>query len=282
MLNSNVNYPYPLLRATAEDFQKTVFNSQIEVLRESKGFRVVPHFSVNSEQVNSLIEDRTFSYAVQVQCRSTYYRTVEYIADNKPFFIPGGQVHEMVELCPCIIAVKDLERYYIDDFVPAFKVTPVSVYQGDVVGVGDAIRFHAYYKADEVKKASSVIRIQSDDTIERIKVNLNQPDIIVSLPKLQYDSYINAGLSTTDQVTLLTGIVSVPVISYALGMINDDDENDFSEKPWYKSLRALLDRVAGGDPGKVQKLLEDPISTATMLLGDNMAASLKILDDREW
>lgn len=282
MLNSNIKYPYPLLRETAEDFVSATFSGRIEVLREDQGFRIVPQFTVNNNQINDLIKKGVFSFAVQIQCRSTYYRAVEYVVDNKDFFIFGGQVHELVELCPCIIAIQDLENYIIDDFVSAFKKAPINIYKNDVVGIGDTIRFRAYYKADEVKKASSIVTVQVDNEVERIQLNLNQANIIVSLPQAQYDAYMRIGTSTSDQVSLLTGLVSVPVIALALNEINADDESDYAELPWYKSLRAMLDKLADGDPSKVNSLLDDKLSTAQLMLGDNLITSLTILDDREW
>lgn len=283
MLNSNINYPYPLLRETAEDFQTAVFSGHMEVLRENKGFRIVPHFSVNNKQIQSYIKSAVLSYAIQIQCRSTFFRTVEYIKDNESLFIPGGQVHELVEICPCIIVMQDIEDYMVDDFVPAFKASSVKLFKGDVVGIGNTIRFRAYYKADEVKKANSVVTVRSDETAERISVDLNHTNIEVTLPKQQYEAYLHAGTSTIDQVTLLTGIVSVPVIAYALSQMTiDDEDSDFSERLWYRSLRALLDKIADGDPSRVETLLEDPFGTAQMMLGDNLSASLAILNNREW
>ena len=282
MLNSNMNYPYPLLRNTAEDYSSTIFTSTLDVLREDQGFRIVPHFSVNNEQICELIQRGLLTYAVQIQCRSTYYRAVEYIRDNNDFFIYGGLVHELVELCPCIIATQDIDGYTNDDFVPAFKISSIRLYKNDVVGIGEVIRFRAYYRADEVKKASSVVTIQSDSDIDRIQVDLNKPNIIVKLPQVQYDTYMRIGTSTSDQVTLLTGIISVPVIALALNEIDSDDDSDYAELPWYKSLRALLDKLGEGDPAKVNSLLEDTLNTAQMMLGDNLVDCLKILDDREW
>ena len=84
-------------------------------------------------------------------------------------------------------------------------------------------------------------------------------------------------------MTLLTAIVSVPVIALALGKIDsDNDENDYAELPWYKSLRAQLDKLADGNPEKVEQLLEDKLQTAQRLLGNNLATSLNILDTRDW
>lgn len=282
MLNSNIKYPYPLLRETTEDFVSSTFSGRIEILREDQGFRVVPNFTVNNEQINELIQKGVFSFAIQIQCRSTYYRAVEYIVNNNSFFIYGGQVHELVELCPCIIAAQDLENYAIDDFVPAFKNTPISIFKNDVVGIGNIIRFRAYYKADEVKKASSIVTVQVDDKVDRIQLDFNKPNIIVNLPQSQYDAYMKIGTSTSEQVSLLTGLVSVPVIALALSEIDENDESEYAELPWYKSLRAMLDKLADGDPSKVNSLLENELSTAQLMLGDNLITSFSILDNREW
>ena len=50
--------------------------------------------------------------------------------------------------------MQDIDTYAVDDVLLLFKQIPVSIYKNDVVGIGSVIRFHAYYKADEVKKAS--------------------------------------------------------------------------------------------------------------------------------
>ena len=282
MLDSNKKYPYPLLRETAEDYMSSVFSDDLEILREDKGFRIVPRFSVNNEQISALICSGVLSYAIQIQCRSTYYRTVEYVQDNKDFLIPSGLVHELVELCPCIIAMQDIDTYTVDDMLSLFKQIPVSIYKNDVVGIGSVIRFHAYYKADEVKKASSVITVNGDSNLDRIKIELNKPNIQVYLPQSQYDAYLRIGTNTADQVTLLTGIISVPVIARALYEIDIDDDSEYSELAWYKSLKAVNFKLAEGDPAKISNMLENLLQTAQQMLGDNLSESLAILDDREW
>ncbi len=282
MLNSNTRYPYPLLRETTVDFEHTFFSGDLEVEREKDGFRIVPIFRVNNNEINQLIECGIFSFAVQIQCRSTYYRGVEYIENNKPFKIKSGLVHDLVELCPCIIAMQDLENYQIEDFVSAFKASKVHIYKNDVVGIGNVIKFRAYYKADEVKKPGSIITVKGVDNISRVRVDLNQPNINVELPMQQYEYYIKVGNATNDQVSLLTGLVSVPVLVMALNEIDINDESDFVDMPWYKSIRAILDKMANGDPAKIETLLEDKFKTVQEMLGDNLFLSLKILDERDW
>lgn len=282
MLNSDLKFPYPLLRTEAVDYKTSVFTDDLDVLRESNGFRIVPRFSVNNMQIQTLIKERVFSYGIQIQCSSTYYRTIEYIEDNADLFIPGGLVHDQVDICPCIIAIKDLDNFKVDDFVPAFHHVPVKVYTSDVVGIGTVRRFRAYYKADEVKKASSVITVMVKNDIDRITVDLAQPNIYVYLPKTQFDQYMELGTSTTDQVTMLMGLVYVPAITQAISEMSVDGDSDFVDYPWYKSLMASLDKLAGGDSDELASLIEEPFETAQRLLGDNVSTTLQILKNRDW
>ena len=67
MLNSNLKFPYPVLRTEPEDFQTAIFKDDLEILRESDGFRVIPRFSVNNDQIQTLIKERVLSYGIQIQ-----------------------------------------------------------------------------------------------------------------------------------------------------------------------------------------------------------------------
>ena len=205
-----------------------------------------------------------------------------YIENNKDFLIPGGRVHDLVEICPCIVAVKDLDNYKNDDFVPAFQQISLKVYSGDVIGIGTVRRFRAYYKADEVKKASSVITFQQRDDINRVTVELNNANIMVYLPPNQFKMYTEIGTSTKDQLTMLMGVLYVPVLTQAISEMDVDGESEFAEQAWYKSLMAVLDKLGEGDPDKLEKLIEKPFETAQRILGDNVSLALQILENRDW
>ncbi len=280
MLNNKINYPYPLLQEETEQFKTTSFSSSIEVLREPSGFRIIPRFSVNNDGIKKIIADGLFSYAIQIQCTSTWLRTIHYVKENEPFFIEASDVHERVDLSPCIIAMEDLYPYYNDDFVDGFKGVTVGVKKNDIVGIGQSIWFTAYYKADEVRKPNSVITVKDRDDITRMEVDLSQIDnIYVYLPSKEYGLYMAAGTNTANQILLLNAVLSIPALTYAISNMTLDDDNDFSENSWYKSLRAYIEKMAGGDQAKVQELLNNPISTAQEMLGDNYSSALQVIYD---
>lgn len=272
-----------MLRPEPIDFKTAFFTDDLDILRETNGFRIVPRFSVNNDQIQALINNQIFSYGIQIQCRSTYYRTIEYIVDNKDIFIPGGKVHNLVEICPCIVALKDLAPYDIEDFVPPFKLESVKVYSGDAIGIGTNRTFRAYYKADEAKKASSLITVREDKGIERIRVDLDQPNIYVYLPQDQHNLYKElGGTATADQLTILMGLIYVPAITQAITEMTVEGDSEYEGHPWYTSLMASLDKLAEGDPDKIESLIDNPFETAQRLLGDNTKSTLQILMNRDW
>ena len=55
MLNSNINYPYPLLREMPEVLVK-VRLMDLLVLREDQGLQSGPHFSVNNDEINCFLQ----------------------------------------------------------------------------------------------------------------------------------------------------------------------------------------------------------------------------------
>ena len=55
------------------------------------------------------------------------------------------------------------------------------------------------------------------------------------------------------------------------------DEGHLSQYAWYKTLRMLIEKEAGGDIGHYRQMLKEPIRTAQRLLNDNSRQSLELL-----
>ena len=113
MLNSMMNYPYPILRNQAIDYKTGIFKVDIKKTNRSKGFDLSIDYDVTNRRIKEMLDQRILAYALQIQCVSTWYRKLE-ISENagQNVFIPTSMVHERVDLCPCIIALKDISDVY--------------------------------------------------------------------------------------------------------------------------------------------------------------------------
>lgn len=157
MLNSMMNYPYPILRNQAIDYKTGIFKVDIKKTNRSKGFDLSIDYDVTNRRIKEMLDQRILAYALQIQCVSTWYRKLE-ISENagQNVFIPTSMVHERVDLCPCIIALKDISNFTNEDFSEDFEGITFSVNTGEVVGIGERQKFDAIYKDDIIKK---VIRL---------------------------------------------------------------------------------------------------------------------------
>lgn len=79
-------------------------------------------YSVNNEEIQELLSKRIITYALQIQCLSTWYREIKISDSNsQTLFIPSNAVHERVDSCPCIIALKDIDNFSNIDFSEDFE-----------------------------------------------------------------------------------------------------------------------------------------------------------------
>ena len=104
MLNPNINYPYPVIRASEEDYHSTTFKGDLVVNLQPDSYLVHPAFEINNAGIAALIEEGKLMYAVEIQSPATWYRKLFPVKGNTPIRLEPASVHERVELTPCIIA----------------------------------------------------------------------------------------------------------------------------------------------------------------------------------
>lgn len=284
MLNSAVNYPYPLLRSKPEDYQHSIFEANIHVSCEKKGFRITVEYHVNNEKIESMISKRILSFALQIQCVSTWYRDFK-VSESKSqnIFVPSKMVHDRVDLCPCIIANERIDDFFIDDFSEDYKGILYSIDQGEVVGIGERKKFDAVYKDDIIKKSESIVHFYCDEHAGKMSCEFENDTIGIRLPKKQWEQYNKIGKSEPWKVDMLNAIYVTPVIVQAIMEINQDEYNgghgDMSSRAWYKTLKLFIKRAAKNDENKYKTLVNDPISTAQLLLDNNSAKALELVSN---
>ena len=74
MLNPNINYPYPVIRASEEDYHSTTFKGDLVVNLQPDSYLVHPAFEINNAGIAALIEEGKLMYAVEIQSPATWYR----------------------------------------------------------------------------------------------------------------------------------------------------------------------------------------------------------------
>ncbi len=284
MLNSSMNYPYPILRANPIDYRVSVFSVEIKKKIIKEGFILNITYAVNNDKIKELIEKKILAYAVQLQCISTWYRDLKLSeSEEQEVFIPSGLVHERVDLCPCIVACKSIKDFVNDDFSEEFDGISYEINKGEVVAIGERQKFDAIYKNDIIKKGDPIVHFVSDEKSPVMFCEWEYDTIRIHLPKKQYKKYNEIGKYEPWKIPMLNAIYVVPAIVQGIYEICQDVCNygsgTLERYSWYKTLKVKLQEAAKDDDTEFKKMLKDPIKTAQRLMNDNSSHALELVSN---
>lgn len=285
MLNANINYPYPVVRESCEDYRTTFFKGALTVNLQPDGYLIRPNFEIQNEGINEMLAAGDLTYAIEVQSPATWFRKLYPVKDNKTIRLDPTLIHERVELTPCIVAAKYISGFTNSDFEEEYAGMTFNINAGDVIAIGERRTFDALYQNDVIKNGSSIVSIGGSDTVKEVVVNYTGSVIEITLPGAQYQDYKECGYSKAKYKTL-NAILTIPVLVEAIGIIALDETSEhssgFENKAWYKTIVVNLKRAAENDENKYIQLLNKPFAAAELLLGNNYAAALKFMHDIEY
>lgn len=281
MLDVNINYPYPVIREYTDDYQNTEFIGELKVFLESDKYVVHTNFEINNEGIQVLLTKKVLTYALEVQCVSTWFRKLYPIYENRVIRLDPTTIHEKVELIPCIVAATSIQGFTNEDFAEEYHGMKFDLNVGDIIGIGQKKIFDALYQNDIIKNGSSIVSVGRNDTLKEIQCDFSQSVIRLTLPADQYENYKICGYNRC-KYKMLNAILIVPVLVEAIGMILTDEEakenqSGYQNRAWYKTIVANLKHYAENDETKYKQLLDKPFASAELLLGNNSAEALKFL-----
>lgn len=282
MLNSSMNYPYPILRANPVDYRSSIFNVDIKKETRKDGFYLNVTYDVNNSEIKKLLNERVLAYAVQLQCISTWYRDLRISnSEEQEIFLPSELVHERVDLCPCIVAVEKIENFINSDFSEEFDGISYEINKGEVIAIGERQKFDAIYKNDIIKKGDPIVHFVKDDNSPVMFCEWEYDAIRIHLPKEQYKKYNEIGMYESWKIPVLNAIYVVPVIVQGIYEIYQDVNNSGQETlaqySWYKTLKLMIMNAAKNDDAEFKKMLNNPIKTSQRLMNDNSSHALELV-----
>ena len=239
------------------------------------------NFEINNKGIQILLSKRILTYALEVQCVSTWFRKLYPIHENRVIRLDPQMIHERVELIPCIVAATSIEGFTNEDFAEEYQDMKFDLNAGDIIGIGQKRTFDALYQNDIIKNGSSIVDVGGNDKLKEIQCDFSQSTIKLTLPADQYENYRSCGYNRS-KYKMLNAILIVPALVEAIGIIAADEkdpehQSGHQNRAWYKTIVVNLKRFAENDERKYLQLLEKPFASAELLLGNNSADALKFL-----
>jgi hypothetical protein len=282
-------YPYPVLSSYSDDYKQGHFEANIDIVKDGYNLRIDFLANLTSAGLKEQIQDGNAMYVYHLECAQTGYRKVvvtdkvseSYIVENK--FVSGK-----LQICPFVVAVKDISGYSTEDFHNDYNSVAVDIEAGCVMAVGTMLTVDVLKDIDDLANTPSIFSIirNADPSCREMLVDMSGRKIIIKLPLDDYYNYKKLSITPQYQ-SVLNSLTVIPALTYVLGelkLMTVQDRMENQDTLWYKTIsKALLtqfdcdveskDFNARNSIELAQKLVNDPVSEAFHILTSSFSIS---------
>lgn len=268
------SYPYPVL-GSADDIEG-VFNPSFHVTLSPEVVLVEYSIDLRNETIETLLSQGIVVYAIQVECKSTFFRKTFTSSKNiGNFEIPSQRLREKVTVSFNICAVHSIPNYQPKGCHPDYSGLAFSIEKGDILADGGEGTFIAEKSFDPLSApVSSFMKIQpASYSNGPMQVDAENDDIIIRLSKDDYDKFL--ALKDIDTANLHASVV-FPALVDVLHSMNTNKDSSIESYSWYMRLTEIC---------RVRKIdIEDELNAAQTLLGNplerNFIDQMRILEEQ--
>lgn len=232
-------YPYPVLAYFNQDYLDSAFNTEIRTLNEGNTLKVQLSSEIENEGFNQRLKGGEVAYCYHVECSQTKYRKV-YVTKECEYEIvlKDSIVNGLVQICPFVIAMKDIEGYKNTKYADEFKGFSFDIEKGSKLAIGKQIDVRVEKRKDSLADTPSIFSIIKSSDIDKMQVNLNGQKIVVLLPEDEYNHYKSLRYNSR-MLSVIHGMIILPTLIYVIEKVKGLDGEDFYEYEDYRWFRAL-------------------------------------------
>ncbi|MBM3402822.1 MAG: hypothetical protein FJY21_11060 [Bacteroidetes bacterium] len=259
-------YPHPILKLDDDND----FNFKPDVSRKIAHQENSATISFEYELTNlgadllDLLRKDKIQLVCEVNCSYTIYRKVFFSNRTKlSFEISDEDLKNKVDLQLLLIAVEELSDFTSSNFSPDLLGQTFQIEAGDVMGILDT---HSI-DVDALRLGvSDFIKIIENTTDEFTRYELNKNAVFIKVPKSDLDKFQRLN-NSPNFGHMLISILVAPALTHALHHLNEENEEAYGEKAWFRALKEQCDSLLGLEfpepsdiPVLVDKILQKPNS----------------------
>lgn len=276
-------YPYPVLSSYSDDYKNCSFDVAIDPVNEGYNVRLDFLATLTCQSLLNCIKNGDAKYVYHLECAQTGFRTVvqtDQISDS--YTLRSSMVNGKLQICPFVVAVKDLKGYSSSDFHDDYQGDAFDIEAGCVMAVGEMATVDITKSIDDLANTPSIFSItrNADLNCHQMLVDHLQRKIVIKLPLEDYYNY-SALRAIPEVQSILNSLTIVPALVYVLEevrAINPDERNEnFSDYMWYKVLSKTLENQFNCDIESSQFGSENMMELAQKLVNDPMSDAFKYL-----
>ena len=251
-MRSNVNYPYPVLSASNEDFLNCSFDIELveEPVADADKLTMVVKYNLVCEGLKEYIIKEDANVVLYFESVNTEYRKIFKFSKDSDIIsvdIHKSDITKNLEIRGYIVAAKSISQYHLPEHnEELFGGLPFNIRHGDMLAISKNFYNIPLENYDPLANRPSIfsIRHQTTNPLEEIVVDVNTPSgkIDVILYKDIYDRYqtlYEAPETRTVLATMFAAPILVDVL-HQLKYMSDDEREIYSTKKWYQVVEKRL------------------------------------------
>jgi len=257
------SYPRPVV-GNGDDVNAG-FQSPVEVAIQGQTIEVAVLFQNGSDSLKSLVKQEKATYAVHLECSSTFFRQSFETQDEELMIeLPRTSLHGRIDGIAMAVAKKRIVKYKVDASHPDYGNRTFEVDSGDVLAVSEPFRFDVDVDAEDLQKISSIMVICPDHNRHEgeMIIHWHEPRIKIVLPNEDFSRYKVVRQSPHSR-SLAGMLVALPVLTEAVRQVVAD-ESESSDMRWHRCIKRRIEQleIAPNEEPLVisQKILADPVS----------------------
>ena len=236
----NGSFPYPVLTSENDNYKKSSFETTIEAVKSFGQLYINLKCSLQDRQIAELIAGEKAGYALHIECPQTSFRQIyQSEQPNITAKIPDNALRGKIDVHPFILASTKIEDYTnpnLDDFYQGY---PITFEKGNILALGEAVEVVLFEEDEESHNLPSIVTVRRVEKEKVMTVDIDSDQIIIKLPKVEYDQYaINASSRLKETILSVVILPSLVDVFYRL----KDNSEDYAEYKWYQVLTSIFEK----------------------------------------
>lgn len=267
-VSRNRIYPYPIYSSLTEDYCENDFDIDADIEYDSENAIVKITSSLKDVVMRDYIENKLVGIFCHIECSSTKYREMFELQLNESgeynIVIPLYKLNDSIEIMCALVAREKIIDFVDDNLSELYLGERISFPQYGTIGYTNTVELTIVKRIDVNGDVPSIFTVCADESSTKINIEYSGDQIVIYLPKEQYDIYENyKGIGVRVKQMML----NIPTLVEIFDLMKED-KSDFEDRPWYTVLEeALVKKGYNGFEDEAFKSKES-IILAQELLGE--------------
>ncbi|MCI9112550.1 MAG: hypothetical protein HFJ99_08350 [Eubacterium sp.] len=254
MKKTNINYPYPVLNSSNEDYIECFFNivGPDEVTINGDNIEIKISYNLQSNGLAELIQENKANVVLYCESVEAEYRNIKKFPSNSnqiEFTINKNEISKNLEIRGYVVSLGEIYPFRLDEHnYDLFGGVPFKIRKGDILAISNDFLVYPIKYYDPLANRPSIFSIRrGSKPNEEIYVDIFLYDkITVFLNDEIYNNY-SALYQEAKIRTILSSMFAASVLIDVLSYIkngSEDDIEDIKDKKWYQVINSRLDTLS--------------------------------------